>query len=54
MFGTTVFASKRSEEKKQLSISVSVDIYLETNLSSTDVGSQAPGSSICQWNQVLL
>jgi len=44
-FGTTVFAQEEVEEKKQLSISGSVDTYFRTNLSSTDVGSQAPGSS---------
>ena len=33
------------EEKKPLSISGTVDAYYRTNLSSSDVGSQAPGSS---------
>lgn len=43
--GTTIFAQEETEEKKPLSISGSVDAYYRTNLSSTDVGSQAPGSS---------
>tara|TARA_R110002051_G_scaffold100879_3_gene171340 strand:- start:29634 stop:30665 length:1032 start_codon:yes stop_codon:yes gene_type:complete len=43
--GTTVFAQEEVEEKKQLSISGSVDTYFKTNLSSTDEGSQAPGTS---------
>lgn len=44
--GTTLFAQEEAdEEKKPLSLSGSVDAYYRTNLSSTDFGSQAPGSS---------
>lgn len=44
--GATLFAQEDAvEEKKPLSISGSVDAYYKTNLSSTDVGSQEPGSS---------
>ncbi len=43
--GTTVVAQEEEEEKKPLSISGTVDTYFRTNLSSSDVGSQAPGSS---------
>ena len=44
--GTILFAQEEvEEEKKPLSISGTVDAYYRTNLSSTDVGSQAPGSS---------
>lgn len=42
---TTMVAQEETEEKKPISISGSVDAYYRTNLSSTDVGSQAPGSS---------
>tara|TARA_R110000868_G_scaffold14075_3_gene65713 strand:+ start:8036 stop:9067 length:1032 start_codon:yes stop_codon:yes gene_type:complete len=43
--GTTLVAQEEAEEKKPLSISGSVDAYYKTNLSSTDIGSQEPGSS---------
>lgn len=44
--GTAIFAQEEAEEeKKPLSISGTVDAYYRTNLSSSDVGSQAPGSS---------
>tara|TARA_R110000868_G_scaffold36471_1_gene129574 strand:+ start:285 stop:1331 length:1047 start_codon:yes stop_codon:yes gene_type:complete len=43
--GTTLVAQEEAEEKKPLSISGTVDAYYKTNLSSSDVGSQAPGSS---------
>jgi hypothetical protein len=42
---TTLVAQDETEEKKPLTISGTVDAYFRTNLSSTDVGSQAPGTS---------
>ncbi|MGC1516485.1 MAG: outer membrane beta-barrel protein [Maribacter sp.] len=42
---TGMVAQEEEEERKALSISGSVDAYYKTNLSSTDVSSQAPGSS---------
>tara|TARA_R110002050_G_scaffold1281_1_gene9184 strand:+ start:71483 stop:72511 length:1029 start_codon:yes stop_codon:yes gene_type:complete len=42
--GTTLVAQEEAE-KKPLTISGSVDAYYKTNLSSTDIGSQEPGSS---------
>lgn len=43
--GATLVAQEEAEEKKPLTISGTVDAYYKTNLSSSDVGSQAPGSS---------
>ncbi|ADV47727.1 hypothetical protein Celal_0383 [Cellulophaga algicola DSM 14237] len=43
--GASLVAQEEVEEKKALSISGTVDAYYKTNLSSSDVGAQTPGSS---------
>ncbi|WP_047416000.1 outer membrane beta-barrel protein [Cellulophaga sp. Hel_I_12] len=45
LFLSTGLFAQEDDEKKPLSITGSVDAYYRTNLSSTDVGSQAPGTS---------
>jgi hypothetical protein len=45
LIATTTFAQEDEENKGELSFSGSVDTYFRTNLSSTDVGSQNPGTS---------